>query len=439
MTCRDVREHLVDLFDSTVPPETERELQAHLASCEECAHEYAGIRAAVAAIEPPRHVQASPDFKERVMNNLMTPDAPAKVRRVFIPRFVVIGAAALLLVALAPFFSSSLLKRGQTPAPVLSLLAESVQAMSGLQSVHLSARMRTTPAENFEYINPDCDWVPLEIWKQFSDPPRWRVEKPGRVVVMDGVSSLLFMKPDHADHGSPQTNYLGWLKPLLDTDKVMANELRMAKSGASIARLHEESRNGAHQLVMAVSHTAQGDFSNDWLRNKTVSSSDHTRVYRFDAATKRLEGMEVVLHARSENVVVFEVTGIRYNEPLDLTLFSIELPTNVNWGVSPEQMPVSGALPQSPREAAVLLFEALAREDWEQARVVLPQSRVSQNIKEIFGGLHVVSVGEAFQSGLYPGWFVPYEIKLKSGAVRKHNLAVRNDNAARRWVWDGGL
>jgi hypothetical protein len=71
--------------------------------------------------------------------------------------------------------------------------------------------MRTRPAENFEYINPECEWVPLEMWKQFSDPPRWRVEKPGRVVVMDGVSSLLLVKPDRADRGTPQTNYLEWL------------------------------------------------------------------------------------------------------------------------------------------------------------------------------------------------------------------------------------
>jgi hypothetical protein len=186
----------------------------------------------------------------------------------------------------------------------------------------------------------------------------------------------------------------------------MENELRMAKSGTSIARLREESRQGVKQLVLTVNRTAQGNFSNYWLLNKTVSSSDHTRVYRFDAVTKRLKGMEVVLHAPSEDVVVFEVTGIRYNEPLDLTLFSLELPKNVIWGVSPEQMPVSERCRRVPGRRGVIV-RGVGSGDWEQAQVVLPESSVSQNIKRMFGGLQVVSVGEPFQSGLYPGWFVP--------------------------------
>jgi hypothetical protein len=50
----------------------------------------------------------------------------------------------------------------------------------------------------------------------------------------------------------------------------------------------------------------------------------------------------------------------------------------------------------------------------------------------------VISVGEPFQSGLYAGYFVPYEIRLRDGTVKKYKLAVRNDNPAHRWVVDGG-
>jgi hypothetical protein len=41
-------------------------------------------------------------------------------------------------------------------------------------------------------------------------------------------------------------------------------------------------------------------------------------------------------------------------------------------------------------------------------------------------------------NGLYPGKFVPYEIKLKSGETRKARLAVRNDNPEKIWEIDGG-
>jgi len=436
MTCREAQKNLVELFDSAPPAGVTRELRAHLAACEECAREFAEIQAAVAAVEPPFRVQASPNFKESVMNRLTESPAPVRRWRGLIPRFAVIGAVAAAVVILTPFVGSFLGKRSGAPPSALSLMAQSVEAMSGLQSVHVSARMRTTDAENFEYINAKFDWVPLEMWKQFGEMPRWRVEKPGRVAVMDGVSSLLFLKPNTAVRGGPRPGFLEWLNVLLDPDKVMDHELQVARSGASSV---VESQDPSGQIVLTVARKAQGDFTNDWIRNKSVSSSDHTRIYRFDAATKRLAGMELVLNLPGPNVPVFEITEIRYNEPVDPALFSLVLPENVIWSVPPERMPVHGPLPQSPKEAATVLFDAMSREDWEQALVVWPESAVPAKVKEYFGGLRVMSIGEPFQSGLYRGWFVPYEIQLKSGETKKHNLAVRNDNPAGRWVWDGGL
>jgi hypothetical protein len=103
-------------------------------------------------------------------------------------------------------------------------------------------------------------------------------------------------------------------------------------------------------------------------------------------------------------------------------------------------MPVSRrGLPQSPKEAAEVFFDGLAREDWDQVLTIYPYGRLSRGFKSWLGGLRVISLGEPFQSFSYPGWFVPYEIRLKSGPVRKHNLAVRNDNPEGRWVFDGGL
>ena len=62
--------------------------------------------------------------------------------------------------------------------------------------------------------------------------------------------------------------------------------------------------------------------------------------------------------------------------------------------------------------------------------------------RSYLGGLQIVSLGTPFQSKGYAGgngWFIPYEIKLKDGTVKKYNLAVRNDNPAKRYVVNGGL
>ncbi|MBI4877061.1 MAG: zf-HC2 domain-containing protein [Acidobacteria bacterium] len=434
MKCRQVQERLVDWLDSAAPREELAELDAHLAACENCARECAQIQAAIGSIQPPFRVQASPDFKERVMSKLTEVQAPPRRWRNFLPRLAVVGAAALALLLVAPFVGSIAGKRGRQSS-VTSLLAQSVQAMSGLQSVHMLARMRTLPHDNFEYISADCDFVPLEIWKQFSDPPRWRVEKPGRVAAMDGTSATLWIKPLRVSRGGPQSNYLEWLNLLLDTDRILEHELAMARAGETNAALTEVIRNGARQMVLTVNRKAYSRNSNDWLRNKAVSDSDHTRVYRFDAVTSRLEGLQLVLHAGGKDTVVFEITEIRYNETLDPALFTLQVPANVITAATP----ASGPQPKSPKEAAALLFDAFSRQDWDQALAVHPWSGFEPRFKEMFGGMQVISLGEPFQSGLYPGWFVPYEVRLKSGQVRKHNLALRNDNPARRWVQDGGL
>ena len=439
MTCREAQKRLVDLFDAAPPRALENELQSHLAACVDCAREYAESLAAVASIEPPERVQPSPDFKERVMKEIMEIPPAVRPRRNYFPRLAVAAAAAVLLVALAPIVASLRSKGNRVPAPVLSLLAQSVLAMSGIESVHMTARMRTTPSENFEYINPDCDWVPLDMYKHFSEPAKWRVEKSGRVAVMDGVSVLLWVKPNMAARGKSGAGFIEWLYPLLDTGKIFDNELAAARAGAVTAQVSEEIRDGAQEMVLTVRRNPQMPVT-DWLYNKNVSTSDQTRIYRFDAASKRLSGMQLLVHRDAGVVAVFEITSVRYNEVLAPSLFALDLPADVIWTVSAEQMSVtSEPLPTTPKEAATLLFDAFARQDWRRALVVIPESDVAPILKEIYGGLQVISIGEPFQSMLYRGWFVPYEIKLKNGYVKKHNLAVRNDNPSRRWVFDGGL
>ena len=38
-----------------------------------------------------------------------------------------------------------------------------------------------------------------------------------------------------------------------------------------------------------------------------------------------------------------------------------------------------------------------------------------------------------------PGVFVPYEVRLKDGTIRKWQLSIRCDNPEHRWYFDGGF
>ncbi len=101
-------------------------------------------------------------------------------------------------------------------------------------------------------------------------------------------------------------------------------------------------------------------------------------------------------------------------------------------------MPPTAANLPGAREAAAFFLDALARQDWKSVQEILPLAEVPAGIRQLYGGSQVVSLGEPFRSGKYPGWFVPYEVRLTNGETRHLNLALRNDNPQRRWMIDGG-
>jgi len=423
---------MADLFDYRDTPE----VREHLAACAACAAAFEETVNAVARIEPTQRVCASPDFKERTMSKLADElNAAQTVRHGFrttpFLRLVLMAGVVLAIVLALPYLGSL----GKNSGAV-TLLAQSAQAMNTVQSVHIVARMRTPAGDNFETIGAEYDFQPVEMWKQFGATPRWRVENPGRVVVMDGERSTLFMKPDRAVRGGRFTGFVEWLKPLLDPEQVLALELRAVQRDESYGTTI---RREGPRVTLATNRKAEGTYVNGWLKNSSVRQSDHTRVYEFDASTSRLTGLQVILHDGAKDVVVFETTEIRYNEPMTAELFTVALPEGVIWDVPPEQMPMKGSVPATARDAAVAFLEGLSQSDWDRVLTVYPATAIHDSLKRTGGAFQVISIGEPFQSGLYSGWFVPYEIQFTNGYHKKWNLAVRNDNPAHRWVWDGGF
>ena len=163
------------------------------------------------------------------------------------------AAALLVVLPLLPVKSTG-----------VALLAQSVQAMANVHTVHITGRIRTLPNDNFELIGTQYDFVPIEIWREYSTPPRWRVEKPGRVVVMDGQSSVLYFKStNEALKGTPHAGFFEWLRPLLDPQSILQNELAAARRG--------EARAAVSGSTVAMHRQARGNFANDWARNKSIT------------------------------------------------------------------------------------------------------------------------------------------------------------------------
>jgi len=352
------------------------------------------------------------------------------------------AAAAMIIVA--AIFAVSIFNKTTPTASAAQVLQDAINAVSDLWSVHMKARMRTLPGDNFSLIGLDYRFVPIKMWKRTNadNQVQWRVEKPGRVLLMDGQNTIMFIRPNYGvlqEEPWPLGCYDSWSGRLLNVRELLDNELQNAKNhpDREVCLRHEEIE-GRDKIILEVDITTYLD-EDDYLRNTFISDSDHLKVYQFDAETKLLEGLQVYVHTADQDVLIFEVTDIEYNTEIDDDVFTLDLPEDVIWYKEPEVLQDNKRYEEmTPKEAARAFFQACAEENWEEVLKFWTGSRIDDDLKEYLGGLEIMSLGEPFKSKGYTrsGWFVPYEIRLKSGELRKHNLAIRKDNPAKRFVVD---
>ncbi len=140
-----------------------------------------------------------------------------------------------------------------------------------------------------------------------------------------------------------------------------------------------------------------------------------------------------------------------YNQPIDPEMFDLdkEVPVNVqrvdrdlkktelNKRISPDELEKYEKM--TPKEMTIVFFQACADEDWDEVLKFNSDLELKQETKDFYGGLEIISIGESFKTDDYHGWFVPYEVRLKSGKIKKWNLAVSNSNIAQRCMFDGGF
>ncbi len=389
----------------------------------------------------------------RILGNLLETlgerkrQSPAPLRpelRRIVMRSPITKLAAAALVVLAAALSVSLFMKSTPTASAAEVFYQAAHAMAKLTSFHLRMEMRTPPGDNFATIGLDYDFVPIDFWKQVTDDEwgRWRLEEPGRVVVMDGQRSTMLMKPNHvveSVHRSPERY---WRESLVELGDILTREAeRAAERPADFSSFREPGNDGRDKVVITVEAKARVS-DTDYLRNKYIDDSDHLKIYRFDAETKLLEDAQIYVHADGQDVLVFRLVRAEYNIDLDPGLFHLELPPDAIRLKTPDVLPDNEKYEaMTPKEAATAFFTACAREDWGEVLKFLGRTDVSQRFKDYLGGLEVIEVGEPFQSSGYvrQGWFIPYRIRLRSGEIREHNLALRNDNQAHRFQLDGGI
>jgi outer membrane lipoprotein-sorting protein len=447
MSCNYLTENISDLFDDNITKDRKDEILSHVSTCTDCAGELAKVNRVIAQIKPGVQIRASETLKDRVIQTIIQSETQTNKNKGRIltmmnptwKKITAIAAVLIIVFAMIPLISHFNGSNGDARA-ANSLIDKSIKAMAGVSSVYMNFDVRTAPGDNFEYIDIHSGFVNHKLWRVMGDPGKWKIEKPGRIVVMDGEKQYMYIAgPQTAIVGSTDASFVEWMKIFLDPQKLLEKEKGFAaKYKAGYETVEKDST-----LILTVKAKAIGDFKNDYLLNSSVPESDNRRVYTFDKATKRLISFEVFIETGTTEVQIIKVNEIRYDQNIPPSTFAITLPDNVKWVDARELMGgKTGITATTPEQVARMFFEACSKEDWQAFDQLMPglmQSGNAKEIREMVGGLTVISIGKAFKSGQYPGDFVPYEIKFKSGDTKKQNLAVRNDNPQKRWTVDGGF
>jgi len=435
MNCAECRENLVACVEGLLDREESLRCQAHLEICAACRAEHAAItrlqRQLVARGPATTEVSLVGPVMQRV-HAIQTERERNSIMTKLFTRWgfglgAAAGAAAIILIAFLVF--------PKAQATAAEVMTKGAQAVAKLTSIHLRGQLRTYPADNFSFINADSPFYTIELWKQFEPDLKWRVEKPERVVVMDGKSTVMLIKSGNTGVKLPQRTTSAfdteWLHRIANLSNTISNELDNARAKGWKLNLTEETGTDGRLKSVVTVLAKSGVPDNDYCKNTFMENADTRRVYRFDAQSKLLETVQIYLTHPAGEVQIFDLSQIDYNQSIDPGVWKLDLPADVTWAqLEPPKLPDNEKYASmTAQQAARAFFEACSHEDWNEAGKFM--SPINDRLKEYLGGVKIISLGEPFTSKDYPGRLVPYEIKLRA---QEFNVRVANTNLAKRCV-----
>lgn len=360
---------------------------------------------------------------ERAIPPSFASAAESSARRVpRLARWVPVAVVAIAALAVLPRL---LLRRAVLP-DVLDAVA---YATGNVEAVHVVLSARTREGEDFAYVQVDGPMQRVEAWLE--NPHREpfghaRIDKRDRVYVFDGRQTMrYFSRGGEAlrfEGGGVEAEALwpaGWVQLV-----------RNAASSAVELRAHGEGGDTARVLLF------EKGVSSAPLEPHFLHEFDRETELLWDVRTQRLLSMRRWVRHAGERVLVAETERIEYLPAIPDQEFRLDLADDVRWITLRPASPEIARM--TPSQATRAFFEAGMRGD----RAVLQMLCSSPAVIDFLLAnppVEILAIGEPIRTASYPGVRVPYQVRLRSGRVVEHRLALRNDNEQQRWEWDGGL
>jgi hypothetical protein len=173
------------------------------------------------------------------------------------------------------------------------------------------------------------------------------------------------------------------------------------------------------------------------LEPSFLGGFDRETEIEWDLQTNLLLGLKRWVYRDGERLLFSELVSVDYLDAVPEKVFELALPDEVRWGgVKDASIEL---LDLGPREVADSLLEAARRGDRATVEMLCPSPAMTDWLMDQQNRpVEIFYIGQPFRTGAYAGVYVPYKVRF-GDEVREHNLALRNDNAEGRWVFDGGI
>ena len=427
MNCKEFKDNVIDLFDTTIDMQMLAECKAHMAECSECKAFYDELAEVFDVLQPQELPAKKSVSKLKAKNrHLWRPIAAAAV---FLLGFV-IGWSRL--------FSASAVaetSRGQ-------IFEQWIKSVQNVGSFKMAVYARTTPNESFAYFDPKADFVRIDAeLLQQNDSVFYRVGKQnGRSIVFDGQTQYMWIPNALYVKGPRTVNFLENFVSLLYPGRLLA----MQKSAIDFSKKNAMVCTETDSTITLIFKGK--DKNNDLQQLLETGKMGDCEIVVENVFTKNdglLRFVKLWVVDSGQKILLLHIDNIQYNIMMSRSYLT-QIP-DAQWTDVAEVTSGTaiGRLSKlqnvTATQAARFILKAIISGDYNQAsealvyyKNILP--RLTENMK----GCKVSDFMER-RDGDHIATFVFYTLTYPNGKQEQKHIAVRNDNERHIWIVDGGL
>ena len=427
MNCKEFKDKVVDLFDTTIDMQTQAECKAHMAECPECKAFYDELAETFNMLQP-----------QETVSKLSVGKPITGHRHLWRP----IAVAAVFLLGFFIGWSHLFSTSAVADTPRGHLFEQGIKSVQNVGSFQMTVYARTTPNDNFAYFNPKADFVKIDIGLlRQNDSVFYRVEKQnGRAVVSDGKAQYMWIPNVLYLKGSRTANFLEYFINLLYPEHL----LTMQKSAIYFSKKNEVTRMETDTTIIVtfIGTEKNGDLQ-QLLETGKMGDYDVEVENVFTKNDGLLRFVKLWIVDRGQKTLLIHIDNIHYNVMISRTNLA-QIPdaqwtdvTEVSSGTASDRL--RKLQNETASQAAQRILNAIISGDNNQAsEALIYHKNVLPALTKNMKGCKVSDFKER-RDGNYAGTYVFYTLTHADGNQEQKHIAVRNDNEKHIWIADGGL